>query len=57
MIRASYELFDLLKHFCVCVPHLWQEFAFSFMPQAMTLKIKFLQFHIIGSFLRFDWHV
>ena len=42
---------------CVCVPHLWRKFAFSFMPLAQTLKMKFFQFHIIDGSFSFDLHI
>ena len=57
IILASYEVFHLLTRSCVCIPHLWHKFAFSFIAYALTFIITFSRLYIIDGFVSFNFSI
>ena len=51
VIRATYELFDYIRHSCMCVPYLMYKFACS------TFKIMFFRLYILDCCVSFDSHI
>ena len=54
--HATYELSDLLRHSCVCLPHILNNFVVSFMYIAVGFKILFFWLPTISWSANFDSH-
>ena len=54
IIRASYELFDLLMRPYVCLPDLGDQFAISIMSLTLIFKISIFQFAYLN--IKIQYH-